>query len=787
MKLPSNIHVKAYGAEALVELTPEVRDLLTREDKFGGKYCMYRQDQPGQKYVYVPRGLVDRSKADSVQVSHRPVKALTPSSPPQTEDQAQVIEASLSLLNKGVDHLIEAPTGFGKCALHGETVVMFDGSVKEVQDVIVGDLLMGPDSNPRKVLALGSGVTQAYALHTVKGETLRFNEDHILSLRCCGGGDYGQAGDLIEVSIKDYLTWPKSKKHEYKLWKPDCIQFVSSGRLPVDPYLVGAMLGDGGFTQYPTFHSVDKPLLDVIRDKLHFYGSELRFRSGCSYGIVGGNALIYFRALELDRCHGRDKFIPAPYLTASVKDRLQLLAGLLDTDGHLVKRTVFEYVTQSVKLASDFERLCWSLGFACTKKQGQKTCQYKGNAVGGLYWRLHVSGATHTIPTVLARKRAKVREQKKNVHNHGFTVEDLGQQPYYGFHLTEDCLYLTGNYFVTHNTYVGAVVAGKLAQKTLIVVTKNDLTTSWRETLTKFMGQSPSSIGHVQQNVLKYENCQFTIAMIHTLVEREYDQKFYEAFGLIIFDECHRLGADYFAQACSKFNATHRLGLSATPERSDGKQDLFQAHIGPVMVRGKWVPMSPKVLVKKTGFKLPMAWQRSETGQWVKAPMKVVPGRMAPVTKVLADDYNRNQEIVKFVKSAYDAGRNTVVMSDLIDGHLTPLFHLLAKAGIPGEHIGYYHGQVKKENLEANKLKRVVLATYLMCGEGTNVVQWDTLVLATPRSNVKQPIGRIMRFAEGKKTPVVLELVDDNEVLKAFHFSRLKQYYSVKAEIVNMS
>jgi len=335
-------------------------------------------------------------------------------------------------------------------------------------------------------------------------------------------------------------------------------------------------------------------------------------------------------------------------------------------------------------------------------------------------------------------------------------------------------------------TYVGCAVAGKLGQKTLIIVTKNDLIKGWKDTLIHLFGVPPAEIGHVQQDTVKYENCRFVIAMVHSLVCREYDPALYQAFGLVIFDEVHRLGADYFAQVCSKFPSRHRLGLSATPTRSDGKEKLFNAHIGPVMVRGSWVPMNPKILVKQTGWKVPMASQRGDDGIWRKGPMRVTPGRMMAVTKVIASDYSRNKEIANFVSSGYAAGRYVVVMSDLIDDHLNPLFHLIVAEGVPGNEIGFYHGQVKKEQLEVAKTKRVVLATYMMCGEGTNVPHWDTLVLATPRSNVKQAVGRVLRKVEGKKQPVVLDLVDNNEVLKSFYFSRLKQYYSVGAEIVQV-
>ena len=337
-------------------------------------------------------------------------------------------------------------------------------------------------------------------------------------------------------------------------------------------------------------------------------------------------------------------------------------------------------------------------------------------------------------------------------------------------------------------TYAGCSVGGALAQRTLIIVTKNDLIKGWRDTLIHLFGVDPNKIGHVQQDQCKYKGCNFVIAMIHSLVCREYDPEFYDYFGLTIYDEVHRLGADYFAQACQKFPTALRLGLSATPKRGDGKERLFEAHIGPVMVKGTWVPMAPKVLVKQTGWTVPIVTQRDDQdGVWKKMPMTITPGRMMAVVKAIASSKPRNEEIGKFTKSAFDAGRTVVIMSDLIDDHLVPLFHVLVAAGVPGEHIGFYHGQVKKTDLESVKNnKRVVLATYAMCSEGTNAPHWDTLVLATPRANVKQAVGRILRLVAGKKQPVVLDLVDNHAVLKSFYYSRLRQYYSVGGETVDV-
>ena len=166
--------------------------------------------------------------------------------------------------------------------------------------------------------------------------------------------------------------------------------------------------------------------------------------------------------------------------------------------------------------------------------------------------------------------------------------------------------------------------------------------------------------------------------------------------------------------------------------------------------------------------------------------MVVVPGRMMSLYKDMGTDVARNTEIAEFVFQAFQAGRRCLVLSDLIEGHLHHLFQYIVSTGISGENIGYYVGGMTAQERNVSKNKPVILGTYKMTSEGTNVPHWDTLVLATPRADIRQSVGRILRFVTGKKDPVVLDLVDDHPVLKNLYFSRLKQYYSLKSTIVEV-
>lgn len=324
-------------------------------------------------------------------------------------------------------------------------------------------------------------------------------------------------------------------------------------------------------------------------------------------------------------------------------------------------------------------------------------------------------------------------------------------------------------------TIAGSYIAARVGQPTLIIVQKEDLVEQWREALIDVLGIDPSLVGYIQQDTCDFVGKAFVIGMLQSLILPErYPPEMYKYFGMVVFDEVHLVAADTFSRACEIFPAYHRLGFSATTLRRDGKSRVIEAHIGPVLVKGTLVPMKAKVLVKRTGWRIPKE-------------AKYEPGKMMAVFKAMGKDFVRNAEITEFVWQAFNADRTILVMSDLIEGHLIRLFHTFTSKGIPGEDIGYYIGGMSKIDLEATKQRRVVLGTYQMCSTGTNVPHWDTLVMATPRAHVKQPVGRVLRTMLGKKQPVILDLVDGDAIFHGYHLSRMKDYYSIGAELVQVA
>lgn len=303
--------------------------------------------------------------------------------------------------------LLVLPTGGGKCLGRGTPVMMADGSIKPVEQVAAGDLLMGPDSQPRTVVSTCTGQEQLYRVTPTKGEPYVVNESHILSLRITGmngrvrgpDGKYYQSGDIANVTVKQYLAATKTFRHVAKGWRAPVRSFIGSRDMPIPPYILGVWLGDGS-SNGAAICNVDKEVTDSWRDYAESIGHRVCVRDerrAPVHFIIGpedcaiGRGHHRNQVLNSLRQIGvlNNKHIPISYRTASWDDRLQLLAGIVDTDGYL-KRCGYDIVLKQRELAEGVCFVARSLGLAAYMKPCKKTCTNTG-AVGD-YCSPHVRG-----------------------------------------------------------------------------------------------------------------------------------------------------------------------------------------------------------------------------------------------------------------------------------------------------------------------------------------------------------------------------------------------------------
>ena len=338
-------------------------------------------------------------------------------------------------------------------------------------------------------------------------------------------------------------------------------------------------------------------------------------------------------------------------------------------------------------------------------------------------------------------------------------------------------------------TVLGYRAAYALQVKTLVITTKEDIYTQWIEGAQKFLGLEPHEIGEIRGDKCEVVGTKFVVAMIQSLSkEGRYPDWIGKDFGLVIFDEVHRVPAEQFSAVVDKFPAKLRLGLSATPHRSDGKETLVFAHIGPIRVRTEAQLMIPKVLRFTSAWECPRVMREDKySGERVVQRLPHQPGKTAHVEKIIAADPVRNRLIADLINSAFLKGRKIVVFSTLHE-HLKSIPRLCLKDfGMSGKDLGFYVGattKAEKEHREREKVKSVLLTTYTMMGEGTSIDWLDTCILAMPRAKVEQPVGRIRREYPDKKTPVVMDIMDhDSPVFSAYVSSRGKWYAAIGAEL----
>lgn len=339
------------------------------------------------------------------------------------------------------------------CHAKGHPIMMFDGTTKPVEDVMVGDQLMGPDGKPRNVLSLARGRQEMVRIKPIKGEGFTVNLDHIMNLQ--------MTGDTFRVNmtVREWIASSHRVKRMFKLrksWfdKPEQDYSIS-------PYVMGAMLGDGCLVHKVMITSQDSIIHDVVtREFKEWEGIETRqhqvkgnksWSTIFSMGRIGKSArplIEEFQRLGLWGFGAGEKFIPHEYKVGSVGQRLELLAGLMDTDGHQ-SCGGYEYVSKSQQLANDVVYIARSVGLAATIRPVKKYAQ-TGN--GGQYFRVFISGDCTVIPVKLEYKKARPRKMNKNPLMFGFEYDLLPEDNYYGFSLDGDHLYMDGHFWVHHNT-----------------------------------------------------------------------------------------------------------------------------------------------------------------------------------------------------------------------------------------------------------------------------------------------------------------------------------------------
>lgn len=314
-------------------------------------------------------------------------------------------------------------------------------------------------------------------------------------------------------------------------------------------------------------------------------------------------------------------------------------------------------------------------------------------------------------------------------------------------------------------TTVALYVLSKIAQKTLIVVHKEFLMTQWVERIRQFL--PGARVGKIQGSVIDVDNKDIVIGMLQSLSKKEYDKHTFSDFGMTIIDETHHVCARSFSRLFSRVNTRYLLGLSATLERKDGLTYVLHWFLGQTLFkverRAQKQVCVDKVEFKHALFVTPFPLNRARKPS--------LPEAITKITRLP----ERNEYIMLLIAKLLTENRKILVLTDRRQHCIT----MLESSRNQLYSSGLYIGGLKPEELKESEQADVIFATYSLAHEGLDIPTLDTLIMASPKSDIVQSVGRILRETVGKNnTPLVIDIVDVWGPFQYQFFKRCMYYKS---------
>ncbi len=314
-------------------------------------------------------------------------------------------------------------------------------------------------------------------------------------------------------------------------------------------------------------------------------------------------------------------------------------------------------------------------------------------------------------------------------------------------------------------TVVLIKILSMLKRSALVVVPRSNLIGQWIERFTEHSDLTEDDIGWAKDGRVNWKDKKIVVGLVHTLALDRFGKEFKQNFGVTVFDEVDRsVPPQTFAPVVEMFPSMYRLGASATLERPDGLEVIFQEHVGEYVVTGR----------SRTRLKPKVLFVRYHEGSGFVWPGSKKLNRRGMILSKLAGNFKRNTLLAYYIKLIWNSERQCLVLSDRT-AQLQELKKILVAEDIPPEQIGFYvrrlpkgkkvRGKQKYQQLTQDDRDRaarcqVVMATYGMIALGTDIPELAGLVYATPQSETEQAKGRIERDLVGKQTPVVVDILD---------------------------
>ncbi len=696
------------------------------------------------------------------------------------------------------------------CHKAGDMILMNTGIWKKVEDITIGEYVFGEDGRFKKVLNTFTGQDKLCKIIPKNNrDSITVNENHILPLK---RSDYSKPysitkGDkhyIQNMEVKTYIESKKTFKHIANIFYNDKeLNFeheTDLSYIKLTPYFIGLYLGDGSTyscqvtnedieSQKEIYIQANMLECEVItKDNLHF---DIKGCIGTKGQGVGKNRNVIFKEFEKmgiifssnskKNVKCADRFIPEPIFTTSIDYRLDVLAGLIDSDGHLANGTAYELTFKSKQLRDDVKRLSISLGIVCSTRTKYNK-KYDRN-----YYQVLLMGNIRKIPVRILRKRSfKESLTRIDPYRSKFDVEYDGYSGnYYGIQV-EDNLYITNGGMITHNS-------GKSAILYMII--------RWFEQYDKQIVVIVNQIQLVEQLISDFRNygweeVDIKVDRVYGGTERHSDRKIifstwqstytdleqFARFDVLICDEADTTAAkciSMITKAC--INASTRIGCSGSyPDEGTCEWFTIVGALGPIKTYSTYKSLQDVGQLSQMKLNLVRLVYPEEI------KMKNYKENVEPYlkeTKKCAEieettvGYNKEMDLVH-----ESVERNMFICKLIsnINGNSLVLFTKKAKHGyiireivtkyFPDKKIIYLDGDIdisEREdirNLIELRNDIILIASYGVFARGINVKNLHNIIMASnykKKGKILQAIGRGLRLHKDKEYLNIFDLIDD--------------------------
>ena len=321
-------------------------------------------------------------------------------------------------------------------------------------------------------------------------------------------------------------------------------------------------------------------------------------------------------------------------------------------------------------------------------------------------------------------------------------------------------------------TVMALKIIAELGRKTLIIVHKGFLMNQWKERIEQFLPDA--RVGTIQGQIVDIEDKDIVIGMLQSLSMKSYPAELFTSFGLTVVDECHHISTEIFCRSLQTIVTAYTLGLSATMERKDGLTKVFKMFLGDILYKEKR-DTEDEVLVRAIEYSNLDEEYNETKYDWRGSPM------ISTMISRICDYSHRTEFILEVIKTELEekTGQQVMVLAQqkniLIYLQKAIEFRRVAS-------VGFYVGGMKDCDLKKSEQCTIILATYAMAAEALDIKTLTTLVLATPRTDVEQAVGRILRVKHER--PLVVDIVDSHDVFGRQWKKRFAYYAKNKYKIM---